>query len=105
MPKYKVEITGANFQIDMEGRTAKHGFFTTRFVESADTVAAENSVVQLIRETQKLRDLVRNTPDDPPFMDVTSVIELESFDGIENVEPGFVWYEERPRRWWHFWKR
>jgi hypothetical protein len=74
-------------------------------VESADTVAAENSVVQLIRETQKLRDLVRNTPDDPPFMDVTSVIELESFDGIENVEPGFVWYEERPRRWWHFWKR
>jgi hypothetical protein len=105
MPKYRVEINGANFLIDMEGRTAKHGFFVTRFVESADSVAAENSVVQLIRETRKLRDLVRNTHDDPPFMDVTSVIELESFDGIENLEPGFVWYEERPRRWWHFWKR
>jgi hypothetical protein len=38
-------------------------------------------------------------------MDVTSVIELESFDGIENLEPGIVWYEERPRGWWQFWKR
>jgi hypothetical protein len=105
MPKYKVEINGANFLIDMEGHTAKHGFFTTRYVESADSVAAENSVVRMIRETQNLRGLVRNAPDDPPFMDVTSVIELESFDGIENLEPGFVWYEERPSRWWHFWKR
>ena len=105
MPKYKVEINGANFLIDMEGRTAKHGFFTTRFVESTDSAAAEKSAVQMIRETQKLRDLVRNTPDDPPFMDVTSVIELASFDGIANLEPGIVWYEERPRRWWQFWKR
>jgi hypothetical protein len=105
MPKFRAEINGANFLIDMEGRTTKYGFFTTRFVESKDSIAAENAVVQGIRETQKLRDLVRNTRDDPPFMDVTSVIELESFDGIENLEPGFVWYEERPRSWWHFWKR
>lgn len=105
MTKYKVEINGANFLIDLEGRMAKCGFFTTRFLESTDSAAAENSAVQMIRETRRLRDLVRNIPDDPPFMDVTSVIELESFDGIESLEPGIVWYEERPRRWWQFWKR
>ncbi len=104
MPKYKVEINGANFLVDMEGHPAKHGFFTIRFVEAADSAAAENSAVQLIRETQRLRDLVRNAPDDPPVMDVISVVEVKSFDGIENLEPGFAWYEERPRRWWHFWK-
>ena len=60
MPKYKVEINGANFLINMEGRTAKHGFFTIRFVEAPDSVAAENAAVQMIRETQRLRDLVRN---------------------------------------------
>jgi acetolactate synthase regulatory subunit len=105
MPKYRVDISGANFLIDIAGRTAKYGFFTTRFVESADSIDAQNSAVQLIRETQRLRDLVRNALDDPPFMDVTSISELESFDGIENLEPGFVWYEERPKRWWQIWRR
>jgi hypothetical protein len=105
MSKYKVEIYGANFLIDTGGRLAKHGFFTTRFVEAADSAAAENAAVQMIRDTQRLRDLVRNAPDDPPIMDVTSVIELASFVGIENLEPGFMWFEERPRCWWQFWKR
>jgi hypothetical protein len=105
MARYKVEINGANFLIDMNGRTAKHGFFTDRFVQAADPAATENAAVQIIRETQRIRDLVQNAPDDPPIMDVTSVIELASFDGIENLEPGFVWYEQRPRRWWQFWRR
>jgi hypothetical protein len=61
--------------------------------------------MRMLPEKQRFRDLVRNTPDDPPVMDVTSVIELASFDGIENLEPGFVWYQERPKRWWRFWKR
>jgi hypothetical protein len=104
MPKYKVAINGVNFLIVMEGRTAKYGFFTTRFVEAADSAAAEHAAVQMIRQTQRLRDLVRNAPDDPPVMDVTSIIELASFDGIENLEQGFVWYEERPKRWWQFWR-
>ncbi len=105
MPKYKVLINGANFLIDMDGRIAKYGFFTTRFVEALDAGAAENAAVQMIRETQRLRDLVRNAPDDPPVMNVIGITKMESFDGIENLELGFVWYEERPKRWWQFWKR
>jgi hypothetical protein len=105
MPNYEVEINGQNFMIDMDGRVAKHGFFITRFVEVTDPAAAENAAVQMIRETQRLRDIVRNDSGDPPVMDVTSIVELESFEGIENREPGFVWYEERPKRWWQFWRR
>ncbi len=105
MPKYKVLINGANFLIEMDGRIAKYGFFTTRFVEATDADAAENTAVQMIRETQRLRDLVRNAPDDPPVMDVTDITEMESFDGIRNLEPGFAWYEESPKRWWQFWRR
>jgi hypothetical protein len=105
MPAYRVMIDGRNFLIEMDGRVAKYGFFTTRIVESPDPVAAEHAAVKMIRETQRLRDLVRNDPGDPPVMDVTSIVELESEEGIENREPGFVWYEERPRRWWQFWRR
>lgn len=105
MPKYKVEINGANFLIDMEGRPAKHGFFTIRFVEAPDAAVAENDAVQMIRDTQRLRDLVRNAPDDPPVLDMIGITEMESFDGIETPDLGFVWYEERPRRWWQSWRR
>jgi hypothetical protein len=38
-------------------------------------------------------------------MDVTEIDQMESFDGIENLEPGFVWHEERPNRWWQFSRR
>jgi hypothetical protein len=105
MPRYQVEINGQNVLLEVDGRVAKYGFFTTRFVEAVDRSAAENAAVGMIRETERLRDLVRNTSGDPPIMDVTQIVELESFDGIKNREPGFVWYEENPRRWWQFWKR
>src|SRR3954451_23860759 len=105
MPKYQVEINGQNFLLDVEGRVARHGFFTTRFVEAVDPTAAENAAVRMIRETQRLRDLVRNTSDDPPVMHVVQVVGLDSFDGVENRGPGFVWYPEGSRRWWQFWKQ
>ena len=105
MPKYQVEINGQNYLLEVDGGVAKHGFFTTRFVEAVDPGAAENAAAGMIRETERLRNLVRNTSDDPPVMDVTLIVELESFDGIDDREPGFVWYEESPRHWWQFWKR
>ena len=58
MPAYRVMINGQDFLIDMDGRLAKYEFFTTRIVESPDPVAAEHAAVQVIRKTQRLRDLV-----------------------------------------------
>lgn len=105
MPGYQVEINGRNFLLDVRGGAVKHGFFAIRFVEAVNPAAAEDAAVQLIRETPRPRDLVRNTPDDPRVMDVTQVVELAPFDGVEEPEPGFVWYPEGPRRWWQFWRR
>jgi hypothetical protein len=105
MPKFQVEINGQNFALSVEGRTAKHGFFTWRFVEAIDPTTAENAAVQILRETQMFQDLVQNTSDDPPVLEVTQIAELKSFDGIENREPGLVWYEENLKHWWQFWKR
>jgi hypothetical protein len=98
MPAYRVEINGENFLIEMGGRVAKHGFVTTRIVEAAEPGAAEDSAVQMLRDTKRLRDLVRNEPDDPPVMDVTSIVELGSDGANVDRRPGLVWYEENPRR-------
>lgn len=105
MANYRLEVNGQNFLLDMEGRRSKFGFFTSRFVEASDPISAENAAVQMIRETQRLRDMIHNDANDRPVMVVTEMIELESFGDIENREPGFVWYEEHAKRWWQFWKR
>ena len=103
MPKYQVQIEASNFLVEMEGRTAKHGFITFKYIEADDPTSAENMAVQMIRDDQQLRDLVQNGSDDPPVMDVTQIAELESFPDQEN-QPGRIWYAMHPKRWWQFWK-
>lgn len=104
MAKYQVTIHGQNFLINVGGRAAKHGFYTWRFVEAADALAAEYAAVEMIRQQQDLREAVNNDPADPPIMNVDEIVELESFAGIECLKPGFVWYEHNPKRWWQFWR-
>lgn len=89
----------------MEDEIARHGFLTFRFVEAADAKAAEIEAVAMVRNVERLRELVQNAPDDPPIMDVTEIEEMESFGGHDEGEPGFIWYKEVPRRWWQFWKK
>ncbi len=104
MAKYLVQIDAKNFLVEMEGKLAKHGFITFRYVEAADPVTAENEAVQMIRDDEELRSLVRNDPADPPVMAVLEIAELESFDGAD-IPPGRIWYEMSPKRWWQFWRR
>ena len=47
--------------------------------------------------------MVRNTPEDPPVMDVTSIDMVETLPHIR--EQGLVFYEENPKRWWQIWRR
>lgn len=105
MPNYQVQINGQNFVVEMNGRVAKHGFFTVRVVEASDPAAAETAAVQRVRETEHLRKLVRNGPDDPPIMEVTEMVELDPEVPTKDLETGFAWYEDPPKRWWQFWRR
>ncbi len=105
MTKFRVELNGSSFLIDMEGTIAKHGFITVRFVEAADGNTALREALSLMTSNNNLRITIKNEEDDPPVMDVTSVTEVESFEMQEDHQPGLIWYEENPRRWWQFWKR
>ncbi|MBI5724855.1 MAG: hypothetical protein HZA50_12920 [Planctomycetes bacterium] len=60
--------------------------------------------MQQLRDGQELRVIVRNDKADPPMMDVVEILERDSFDGID-TQPGRVWYEINPKRWWQFWRR
>jgi len=104
MPKYVVQVEGRNFLVERDGKTERHGFFTVQFIEAADVEAAKNAAVEAIRNTESLRDVVRNASDDPPVLDVTRALETESFGEVECRDPGFAWYKEHPKRWWQFWR-
>ncbi len=105
MPEYLVEVRGRNFLVDVEGNLATRGFLTHRVVEAPDPEAAELAAVRKVRETERLRALVRNPPEDPPTMEVTRMGELDPGAPRQDLETGFIWYDESPRRWWQFWKR
>lgn len=105
MPAYLVQINGRNFLIELEGHLARWGFFTHRVVEASDPEAAEKAAVQMVRETESLRVVVRNAPGDPPTMVVSELAELDPTAPREEVATGIIWYDESPKRWWQFWKR
>ena len=104
MPTYRVQVHGENFITEFDGRVAARGFLTLRIVEAADPEAAEVEAIEKVRLTQQLRDVVCNTPEDPPIMQVTEMEELGPGDVGEGVPTGLIWYENPPKKWWKFWK-
>lgn len=105
MLKCAVQIDARNFLVDLDGSIAKRGFITLRYLEAADADAAEVAAVQLLRDDQELRAIVKNDPADPPTMDVLEIAEVESFGGIGDQTCGRIWYDMDPKRWWQFWRR
>ena len=104
MAIYVFRILGENFHAIIDGKQAKYGFFTYRVVEEQDVSSAENQAMQIIRDDQTLRGLVKNPENDPPTMTVDETYEIEKREDFEDVT-GFIWFEMKPRRWWQFWRK
>ncbi len=77
--------------MDVDGKSTRMGFFTTRFVQANNRDGAELLAVDLIRNDRWLRGAVSNPQTDPPriFAD-----EIEVFDGadVPDVGSGFSFY-------------
>ena len=67
MNHYKVFLRGENFLLALEGKPARLGFFTTRFVRAETSQAAELAAVDLLRKDEALSG-VQNRRDDPPMI-------------------------------------
>lgn len=104
MGNYCVQLDCSNFLIEVDGKLAKHGFITLKLIEADDPDTAVETAIQAIRDDQELHELVQNDAHDPPVMDVEEIMELESFNDFQG-EPGRIWYEMHPKRWWQFWRR
>lgn len=95
MRKYEVKLEGRNFLCAWsKAGTKKLGFFVTRYVESENPEEAELKAVELVRSIESLRTIVRNSREDPPRLFLDTITELNSFEGVENLEPGIIFYDE-----------
>jgi hypothetical protein len=98
MKKFKVIVRGEGFLINIDDLDQKRGFYTVRFVEAQDAVAAEYAVMDMLRDDPKLTKGVLNDKSDPPMMYAEEVEEIDSFEGFPLKATGFVWYPEEKER-------
>ena len=87
-------LSGSNFQIDRGAGLENCGFITTRFVEAADPQEAELAAVASVRRREDIKPMLRNPANNPPLLDLEEIEQIDSFEGIENLEQGLIWYKE-----------
>jgi len=71
MPVYRVTVHGRNFLINLDGKSEKYGFYTTRFAEASDEVRAEHVALEDFRQSTKYLNLIEaslNSEVDPPVL-------------------------------------
>lgn len=94
MRKYRVTINGRNYLLNWEGAPKRMGFYKINFLEANDPQEAENLAVSTIVADPRWRGSLLNSGDDRPVMYLLSLTELESFDGIESLETGYIFYPD-----------
>ena len=87
-------LQGKNFLLNFDGKSQKHGFYTTRYVEANDPEEAELKAVDLIKMDSKLTESVQNDHSDVPMIYLDELIELECFEGENITGTGYSFYIE-----------
>ena len=77
--------------MEVNGKSTRIGFFTTRVVQANNRDGAELLAVDLIRNDKWLRGAVANSPTDPPMIFAKEIEELEGGD-IPDVGAGFSFF-------------
>ena len=99
MKKFAVSVVGKNFLIGNEASIPeKHGFWTTVFIEAADSNAAGKLALQTVESDRNLQASVANPEFDPPVLSVDEVAELDSFEGCRLPGTGFLFYPKEESR-------
>ena len=86
-------MNGKNFLIQTDSKLEKVGFYQTIFVESDNPEFAENKAVEIIRNSD-LQEEVKNDIEDPPMIYLDEIEEIESFEGIDDLVQGRIFYTE-----------
>jgi hypothetical protein len=101
MPAYRALIEGRNFLLALDGKTRRHGFYQTVFVQTADPAEAEATALRVVKDDAELKHMAQNHAHDPPMLYVDAICELECSDPLPEAKRRTYYIE---KSWWQFWK-
>lgn len=90
MKKYRVVVEGSNYHTVVRDKPQKLGFHTTRFIEAKDYITAKMKALELVVE--ELDHIIFSNPETAPEIDVSLLIEVESFGNSDVPGTGFTWH-------------
>jgi hypothetical protein len=93
--RFIVTVEGRNYWMDHEGRPARFGFSTLRDVVARDGQQARAIAVREVRDDETLNASLLNPPDDPPRVNATHHVEVESSDSVPRREFQYIFYRDR----------
>lgn len=94
MTSYKIIINGTNFVLHIQGTTQRMGFYATRFVEAGNAQEAQEAAMHLVMNDDKLRQAIRNEPNNQPQLHVDEVIEASITDKDKAMNNAFMFYAD-----------
>ena len=97
MPKYQLTVNGENFLVQFHAThpRAKHGFCTKFLLEADTPEAAAAAAIDDLEGDADVREVVRNTAEDPPTLTISDIHEIRDWPKkIARPRIGLVWYPE-----------
>ena len=66
MKRFKIELRGENFLLNLDGEPRKFGFHLSRYLRAVDEAMAEKTAAIQVRQIPVLKQGVGNNSEDPP---------------------------------------
>ena len=76
MKRFKIELRGENFLLNLDGEPRKFGFHLSRYLRAVDEATAEKTASILVRQIPTLKQGVCNNCEDPPRICLAQISEV-----------------------------
>lgn len=95
MKRYRIQLRGENFLLDLDGEHGKFGFRASRVIKAETQAEAERiALIRIHQELNRYAPIVKNTPDAPRII-LEQVKELKFFHLTgKNQSGGFDFVSE-----------
>ena len=97
MKRYRIQLRGENFLLDMDGEHGKFGFCVSRVIKAETREEAERiALIRIHQELNRYAPIVKNTPDAPRII-LEQVKELKFYNLSRGEQSGrFEFVSEEP---------
>ena len=94
MAFFHVFLRGEHFLIEMDGKQSMMGFYKNVYVEAANEDEAASFAVKHAFADPEFKMRVKNTPDNPPALNIEEITAIEKDATL--VDSEFVFFPDEP---------